>query len=146
MKIQEQDVYHGPALMQIVEHTSFKALNKADGQYGHYLVNTNVRLWAKYATANKGPWPFTFQPEDLAAIREDRKTKGAIHIVLTCGDHSVCCLSRAEFESLVDIDSTSQQWIRVDAPEGKQMRATGSLSRVETKVPHNRFPNCVFEG
>ena len=28
MKIQEQDIYHGPALMQIVEHPSFKALNR----------------------------------------------------------------------------------------------------------------------
>ena len=36
MKIQQKDYFHGAALTQIVEHESFKALNKADSKYGHY--------------------------------------------------------------------------------------------------------------
>lgn len=76
MKIQEQDVYHGPALMQIVEHDSFKALNKADEKYGHYLVNNDRRLCFKYSTAESGPWSFTFQSQDLAALKKDLGTRG----------------------------------------------------------------------
>ena len=45
MKIQTQDLYHGAVLTQITEHPSFKALNKADTLYGHYLVNHDTRLF-----------------------------------------------------------------------------------------------------
>jgi len=47
MKIQHKDLFHGAALTQLVEHNSFKALNKADDKYGHYLVNTDRRLLVK---------------------------------------------------------------------------------------------------
>lgn len=42
MKTQEKDLYHGAALTQIVEHTSFRALNLAPVKgYGHHLVNSD---------------------------------------------------------------------------------------------------------
>ena len=68
MKVQEQDIYHGTALMQIVEHRSFKALNRASKEYGHYLINTDRKVFAKYATTKRSSWQFTFQLKDLAAI------------------------------------------------------------------------------
>ena len=44
MKIQKMDMFHGAALTQIVEHPSFKALNKADEKYGHYQINHDRRI------------------------------------------------------------------------------------------------------
>jgi hypothetical protein len=147
LKVQIQDVYHGPALMQIVEHNSFKALNKADEKYGHYLVNTDTRLWFKYASASVGPWQFTFQPSDLGALRADIALHGATYVVLACGHHSICCLGHDEIRELVDLDSASAQWIKVDAPPGKQMRVIGSRnSKSPVLAPHSRFPNCIFGG
>jgi hypothetical protein len=84
MKIQEQDIYHGPALMQIVEAPSFKALNKTDdGIYGHYAVNKNHRLFVKYATARVSPWKFQF----------DVKAKKAISADVDSGAKTFVCLS-----------------------------------------------------
>lgn len=48
MKIQDQDLYHGAALTQIVEHASFKALNRGSEKYGHYLVNKDQHVFIKY--------------------------------------------------------------------------------------------------
>lgn len=132
-------------LMQIAEHNSFKALNKADATYGHYLVNSDKRLWLKYATAADGPWSFTFHPSDLAAIASDLKLKGETFVVLACGHHSVACLNQEQFEGLIELNSSSPQWMKVDAPAGKQMRVTGSNSGKEpVLIPHNSFPNCIF--
>ncbi len=66
MKIQEKDEYHGPALMQIVEHPSFKAINKTDKKYGHYTLNTNRHLFVKYRTRKNSPWQFSFGQDEMA--------------------------------------------------------------------------------
>ena len=145
MKIQEQDIYHGPALMQIVEHESFKALNRVDKKYGHYLVNTDVKLWFKYSTNDGTVWTFTFQLGDLVALKEDLALKGATHVVLACGHHSICCLSAEEVSKLIDTEASEPQWVKIEAPPKRQMRVTGSLSKKNaTLVPHNKFPNCIF--
>jgi hypothetical protein len=72
MKIQEKDLFHGAALTQIVEHESFKALNKADEKYGHYQVNHDRRLLVKHskATSNTGTqtWSFSFKPDDIGIL------------------------------------------------------------------------------
>lgn len=145
MKIQDQDIYHGPALMQIVEHDSFKALNKADSKYGHYLVNKDIRLWFKYASSRDAPWQFTLQPDELTAIKEDLRSKGKLYLVLVCGHVSICCLNSDEVQSLADPNGGAAQWIKLDAPPNKKMRVTGSLNNKEPlKVAHSKFPNCIF--
>lgn len=147
MKIQLQHIYHGPALMQIVEHSSFKALNKADATYGHYLVNNDKRLWLKYSTSKKGPWLFTFSPADLGALRGDLLMKNVdTFIVLACGHHTIACLDQPTFSALIDVNATaSQPWIKVTARTGKQLRVNGSTSpTTPTLIAHNAFPNCIF--
>jgi hypothetical protein len=59
MKIQRKDYYHGAVLTQIVEHKSFKALNKFDEKYGHYKINHDIRLMVKLASEDSDPWQFT---------------------------------------------------------------------------------------
>lgn len=73
MLIKEKHVFHGAALAQLVEHPEFKALNKADGKYGHYVVNTDRRLLFKHRAKSGSPWHFTFKADDLKTITEDRK-------------------------------------------------------------------------
>lgn len=146
MKVQEQDIYHGPALMQIVEHDSFKALNKADDRYGHYLVNKDICLWFKYASSKDGPWSFTFSASDLVQVKKELGGKGKTFFVFACGHVSVCCLSEEELKKVVDLSSAKAQWVRIEAPENKQMRVTGSsCADNPLKVAHNSFPGCIFK-
>src|SRR5690242_18720262 len=104
MKIQEKDLFHGAALTQIVEHESFKALNKADEKYGHYQVNHDRRLLVKHSKAesNAGTqiWSFTFKPDDIEILIKDVKGGAKIFVCLVCGAVSVCILNQEEISTI----------------------------------------------
>tara|TARA_R110002049_G_scaffold167265_3_gene333450 strand:- start:2341 stop:2775 length:435 start_codon:yes stop_codon:yes gene_type:complete len=144
MKIDRKDLYHGAALTQITEHGSFKALNKADTKYGHYLVNTDRRLLTKHSEKASGPWQFTFQHDDLESLKADMISGFSTYIVLVCGPVTVCLLDYNEFVQLIDLDATTQQWIRVQIPKAS-MQVSGSEGHLKRAVKHNGFPNRIFE-
>lgn len=143
MKVQQKDLYHGAALTQLVEHDSFKALNKADGKYGHYLVNTDRRLMVKLTEKADDPWSFTFQPDDLATLRADIASGFKTFIVLVCGKSTVCLLEHADFAAVMDLNAPGQQWIRVEIPKAS-MRVRGSAGELKRAIKHNAFPTDVF--
>lgn len=144
MKIQEQDLFHGAALTQIVEHKSFKALNRASVKYGHYLVNADRHVFAKYSKATRSPWSFTFQPNDLKAIQAEINNGNTVFLCLVCGTATVCALAEAEFTSLIDLASPAAQRVRVEVPAGGSCHVSGSLGSLKRTVPHNSFPDKVF--
>ncbi|HEY6094790.1 MAG TPA: hypothetical protein VIU93_07535 [Gallionellaceae bacterium] len=144
MKIQEQDRFHGAALTQIVEHESFKALNRASPKYGHYLVNTDRHVFAKYSKATRSPWSFTFQPNDLKSIQAEISAGNTVFLCLVCGTTTVCALTEEEFSKLIDLAFPSAQWVRVEVPSGGSCHLSGSLGSLKRTVPHNSFPEKVF--
>lgn len=146
MKVQEQDQYHGIALTQIVEHKSFKALNRASSKYGHYLVNTDRHVFLKYRTSNKSPWTFIFQVDELKAIAAEAKSDRKVFVALVCGVSTVCALDIDQVYELIDIFVESgQQFIRVEVPHAGSCHVSGSIGSLKRTVPHNSFPNKVFE-
>jgi hypothetical protein len=144
MKIQEQDRFHGPALMQIVEHKSFKALNRASNRYGHYLINTDRQVFVKYRTNKTQSWTFVFQPDELQALRSALKSGDKVYVCLVCGTVTICCLSEEELKTVIDPTSTMQQSVRVDVPKGGSCHVSGSRGALPRVVPHNSFPEKVF--
>lgn len=145
MKIQEQDRYHGPALVQIVEHKSFKAVNRVSEKYGHYLINTDTELFVKYRTNDSTPWTFTWQPDEVRILRKAVKSKKHVFICLVCGSTTICALNEDEFTSVLDLVHKDVQWIKVDAPPNKSCQVSGWNGELARKVPHNSFPNKLFE-
>jgi hypothetical protein len=144
MKIQEQDLYHGAALTQIVEHRSFKALNRASTKYGHYLVNTDRQVFVKYRKAKNSPWNFTLQPAEVQALASAIAAPHKVFLCLVCGNTTVCALTVAEIQTVVDVKSKSQQWVRVEVPKGGSCHVSGTNGRVKKTVPHKSFPDKVF--
>ncbi|MGD0540652.1 MAG: hypothetical protein ABSB33_03940 [Tepidisphaeraceae bacterium] len=144
MKIQNKDIFHGAGLTQIVEHRSFKALNKADEKYGHYLVNTDRRFMLKYGKSKKGPWQFTFGPDDLRTLKRDVALNGKVFLCLVCGDKTVGCLDESEFSQLIDTSAATQQFITLEFPKGGSSRARGSQGQLRATIPHNLFPEKIF--
>lgn len=141
MKTQEQDLYHGAALTQIVEHKSFKAVNRVDAEYGRYRVNADRHVFVKYRT-NAGPsWQFVFQPKDLAAI--DSVGANAF-VCLVCGRVTVCALTCDEFRQVVDVGIATTQSITVRIPKGGSCHVKGSAGALPRVVTHNSFPDKVF--
>lgn len=146
MKIQEKDTYHGAALTQIVEHESFKALNKADTKYGHYLVNTDRRMMVKHTKADGDKWRFTFQPDDLIVLAGDLRATNYVFVVLVCGQSTICCLDAAQIQVVLDMNDTARaQWVETSCPVvGGSMRAKGTNGPLKGTIPHNRFPEVVL--
>ncbi|MBL0558147.1 hypothetical protein [Aeromonas caviae] len=145
MKIQEQDQYHGPALMQIVEHPSFKALNKGSSRYGHYLVNADCHVFVRYSKAEGDSWSFTFTPEQLEPINNIVQSAADVYVCLACGEYSICLISQEQLESIIDLEATESQWVKASAPEGKSFRVSGSLGKLKGTIPHNAFPKKLFD-
>lgn len=144
MKIQDQDIYHGAALTQVVQHDSFKALNRASTRYGHYLVNKDQHLFVKYRTNRKSPWSFTLQPDELDAIRTEIERKKYVFMCLVCGTSTICVLTQEELQSVVDAASSTSQWVKVAVPKGGSCHVVGSLGALDWVVPHNSFPGKIF--
>lgn len=142
MKIQEKHQFHGAALTQIVEHESFKALNRASNKYGHYRVNADRHTFVKYRKAPHSPWSFTFQPDELKAIQAQLKNK--VFLCLVCGTSTVCALTVKEFTELIDLKSSSAQWVRVEVSPGCSCHVFGSSGKLQRAVSHNSFPGIVF--
>ena len=143
MKVQQKDLYHGAAITQLVEHDSFKALNKADGKYGHYLVNTDRRLMVKLTEKANDPWQFTFQSDDLDTLRADIVSGFSTFVVLVCGQSTICLLEQKDYEAIIDLNAAGQQWIRVEIPKAS-MRVRGSAGELKRAIKHNAFPADVF--
>lgn len=99
MKIQQKDYYHGAALTQIVEHESFKALNKTDEKYGHYKINHDIRLMVKMTSIENEPWQFTANASDLATMDEDINSRDQFFLCLVCGLNTICLLVVTKFKS-----------------------------------------------
>src|SRR5271157_792951 len=122
MKIQQKDLFFGAALTQIVEHPSYKAVNKADQKYGHYLVNTDRRLLIKLTAQENAPWQFTFQSDDLMTLRTDIASRFRSFVILICGKSTICLLDQQDFQGILDLHSDNAQWVRVEIPPKASMR------------------------
>jgi hypothetical protein len=144
MKIQEKDLFHGAALTQIVEHRSFKALNKADEKYGHYQINHDRKLHVKHTKSTAAPWQFTFQQSDLTAIAKDIKSGAKTYICLICGDTTICTIDATEIGYVIDLTSSAPQWIRIEMPPKGSLWVRGSKGELKRSIPHNTFPEKVF--
>lgn len=145
MKINDRHFYHGAALAQIVEYGGFKALNKLDEKYGHYLVNTNQRIMVKYSTA-ADEWHFTFSEDDLAILQSDLGQPGKTFVCLVCGGSTICALTEDDFKQVIDLAAGSQQCIDPWFPAGGSIRVRGTLGDLDHTIRHNAFPSILFEG
>lgn len=142
-KIKPSELFHGAALAQITKHDSFKALNKIDAKSGHYLVNTDCRLLTKHRE-DAVPWQFTFTPNDVETLKLDIASGFRTYLVLVCAEVTICLLDQEQIQTVLDLDSDKQQWIRVAIP-GASMAVNGSAGKIKKKIPHKSFPVDLFE-
>ena len=144
MRIQEKHMFHGSALTQIVEHPSFKALNRASSHYGHYLVNTDTQILVKYRTAECSPWQFVFSPDEIHELRQAHISKNDTFICLVCGSVTVCVLNEVESKTVLDMGEISSQSVTVEVQKGASCRVKGTGGKLRRAVPHNAFPARLF--
>lgn len=144
MKIQSHDFYHGAVLTQITEDKSFKALNKADHLYGHYLLNRDTRIFVKYSKKEGEPWEFRFQKSELEAIKADMASVDKVFLCLVCGEVTICCLGTDEYTEIINLEAKDGQSVIVDSPTAASMRVRGSAGKLSKTIAHNSFPRKLF--
>jgi hypothetical protein len=146
VRIQVQDTFHGAALTQIVEHPSFKALNRVPGgKYGHYEINNRARLFIKYANTMGPDFRFTLSPDDMAWIRfVDEDHTYEVFVVLVCGHDSICAVNVEELDAVLATDETKSQQIWVRSEPSKSMRFGGPNGALSRTIPHSRFPGDLL--
>ena len=144
MKIQDKNIYHGAVLHQIAEHPSFTALNRAGAEYGHYAVNTSIRLIARHSAGDGPAWNFNLDRDELDLILQDEANGHDVYLSLACGSVTICCLSVPLMRKIINFDSEKTQSVRVTFPEGGGMRVSCGGRRLKEVIPHNSFPEMLF--
>ena len=162
MKINDDHLYHGAALTQIVEHSQFTAINAftVDGRISRssFLVNNDIAVFLKYAEKPTKPfneYSFTFHPNHLNEIESiEQKT----FVVLVCvRDRQICCILRDELMDIIEErkrEKTSDEdsyTILVTMPDGKSFRVYTNYPGKRKKslkqriVSRTRFPDVLFK-
>ena len=110
MKIHDDHLYHGAALIQIAEHPQFTAINslKVKGEVvrAAYKINAHIAVYLKYAAKTHGrfkEYVFTFHTDHLETIEALADANPQTFIVLVCvkGRH-ICCIKASELSELIE--------------------------------------------
>src|ERR1700730_9717000 len=100
MKIDDDHLYHGAALIQIAEHPQFTAINSFKGKLASYenayRVNNDIAVYLKYASKpNKAhrEYVFNFNKSNRDELDAISKAVPKTFLALVCVDaREVCCL------------------------------------------------------
>lgn len=166
MKIDDDHLYHGSALIQIAEHPRFTAINAL--KLGKsvvrvaYKVNDDIAVYLKYASKANGrynEYVFTFNEEHLADLKAIAKTKPKTFAALVCvKDREICCLAYSQLVELLArrekalAEKEDNLTVLVTAPENKSLRvyvnAPGKKGTILGKpliVSRSSFPSKLFQ-
>ncbi len=166
MKIDDNHMYHGAALLQITEHPTFTAINSMDvsGQRSRsaYRINDNLGIFLKYASKPSalGEYPFTFASshmEELAAIAS--QTANTFIALVCVKDREIACIQFQQLQELVERRQKEkgtpeeQYVVLVTAPQGKKLRAYVNMPSRRKRIlgnplliPRRSFPDVLFVG
>jgi hypothetical protein len=165
MKIHDDHLYHGAALIQIAEHPQFTAINamklKKNIVHTAYKINDDIGIYLKYArrpTKAFKEYPFTFNKEHLNDLSAIATSTNKLYIILVCvKGQEICCISYRELSTLIERrkkakkDDEDQYTILVTIPTGKSMRVYVNVPGEKKKilgrqlvVSRNAFPSKLF--
>ena len=144
MKVVDRELYLGVALSQIVENVGFRSMRKASPRLGHYEINGTRRILVRHTKSARGPWSFSFRPDDLRLIREELATSPLFFLGLVCGNASTCLLTADQLVQVIDLSTDDVQSIRVSARPGSSLSISGSAGSLDGKVTNHAFPSRLF--
>ena len=165
MKIDNDHLYHGAALLQIAEHPQFTAINVFSSRSGisrsAFRINDSIGVYLKYATRphhSYNEYVFNFLPHHLTELRLISRKVATTFVALVCVEgRAICALPYSTLVSLIDARRTAfggpeeQYTVLVELPERSNFRVymnePGTKGRYlgkPLKIARNRFPNALF--
>jgi hypothetical protein len=167
MKIDDDHMYHGAALIQIAEHPQFTAINSFKGKLANYenayRINNDMAVYLKYATKptkSFSEYVFTFAKAHLDEIDAIAKAVPKTFLALVCVEaREVCCLAYGQLLSLIERRRKafggveSQYVILVTAQKGSSLhvyinaphKKKTKLGKNDIVVSRSAFPGDLFQ-
>ena len=165
MKVHDDHMYHGAALIQIAEHPQFTAINslriRGNTVGNSYQINNDIAVSLKYAGTPVGrfnEYVFNFTQANLAELASIKDGYPKCFLALVCvQDREICCLPADELLSLAERRKIAAgrkedvYSLLVTAPKGRSLRAyvnrpgrKGMMLGKALIVSRNGFPNQIF--
>jgi len=167
MKVDDDHLYHGAALIQIAEHPQFTAINSFKGKLANYenayRINTDIAVYLKYAskpTKSFEEYVFTFAKAHLDELEAIARAVPKTFLALVCVEaREVCCLSYNQLLSLIARrrnafgGAESQYVILVTAQKGRSLHVyvnaphtkKTKLGKKDIVVSRSAFPGDLFQ-
>jgi hypothetical protein len=168
MKIADDHLYHGAALIQIAEHEQFTSINsltiKSKVVHNAFRINDGIGVYLKYASKPKGKYKeyvFTFTKDHLDQFARIDEVTDTFFLGLVCvGGKEICALPYSSLLELIkrrrkdNHDEEEEQYtLLLTLPKDSAFRVyispvgtKGKMLGKEIKVARNRFPNAMFDG
>ena len=165
MKIDDDHMYHGAALIQIAEDPQFTAINSFKLSTGvsrsAYRINDDIGVYLKYAskpTPAFREYGFTFQKQQLTELQELADATAHVFVALVCVQaRQICCLRYADLVGMIAARKKAkgvperQYVILATVEAGKRFRvyvnkpgAKGTMLEKALVIKRNDFPSAVF--
>jgi len=166
MRIANDHLYHGAALIQIAEHPRFTAINsltvKGTVLRSAYRINDDIGVFLKYANhpnPSFGEYLFNFDPGHRRELEQIEQVTDRLFLALVCVDaREICCLAYSEFTGLIEVRRDArrtpedQYTILVTAEKNRNLRvymnAPGRKRRIlgqPLMIKRRAFPDRIFE-
>ena len=143
-----RDQFEGVVLRRLIKHDNPPRITEVGDKPGHFRLDDSTFLLVRYSSSEQSPWRFTFRPEDIGTLIEDRNKAdlfGGSHVCLVCGLSTICPLDSDEWSVVLDLDAVDgQQTITVRRKPGTQFKVRGSGGKLAHKVPATQFPSPVL--
>ncbi len=141
------DQQHGFLLWQIVSSSS-KGVHIQCGRAGQmriYLVNKQTPVFAKYATADNGPWTFTFARHHQEVQEMLFRKFGRCITAFVCGTSGIAAVSHSQMRQVLDhnFEPVENVTVRWQANRGFDLR--GRDGSLEESVPRSSLRNLLRE-
>lgn len=166
MKVDDNHMYHGAALIQIAEHPQFTAINSVhlENKLLHcsFRINDSIGIHIKYSSQPKPPfgeYVFNFGKKAKGELNKLLEISESVYIALVCVKaRQICCISEDEFRAWLERrriafgkkEEVSTFLVRI--PSGKSIRVDMNQPGTKGKylgksqiVPRNRFPKVLFD-
>jgi hypothetical protein len=165
VKIEQEHLYHGAALIQIAEDSRFTAINSlgvgTDISKSAYRINDDIGVYLKYAgkpNTSHSEYVFNFSMVNRQEMATLSGSVSRFFVVLVCvKGREICCLEYRDVESMfrrrreAKHSDEEQITILVTMPKGKKFRVYVNAPRKKNRrlgkaklVTRNDFPSVIF--
>jgi hypothetical protein len=150
MKIDKKDLFHGAALLQIIEASPYTMIGRIRNR-PYYCVTAgnaprgkeNRFLYIKYVSSSREPFRFSFTELERRFLKRELKRPEPVFVALVCGSEFVCVLSRQEFEKLSA--SAHRMLLQVQTPERGKIRVYNlDVSSKPVLVSYTAYPKVIL--